>query len=176
MLNAIKKWALKRELRKRMMSRKRNAAFFNFHTAKTVGIIFVYDAASIQALQDLTAFLTSRNIECNALCYYLEKEQPATTAPELQFFGKREVNWLGKCLSPAAGDFIGRPFDILIDFTVTPVPPVRYLSVLSLAKMKVGRKNYPGHPYDFVLASGNAATALFVEDLKHYLLTIDMKN
>jgi len=178
MFKGIKKWAFKRSLRKSMKARKRSKGFFNFNTAKTVGIIFVYDPAVLQAVEDLKLFLLTKDIQCKALAYYSGKEVPEKLVdnPYIRYFGKQDINWYGKCLSAEANVFINQDFDILIDFTTINISFMHRLSLLSLAKMKVGRHSYPDHPYDFILADGNALPNFFVEELKHYLLTIDMKN
>jgi hypothetical protein len=178
MLKAIKKWAVKRSLRKSMKMRKRSKGFFNFNTAKTVGIIFVYDLSVLQAVEELRSFLQAKNIQCKALAYYSGKDVPSKLVdnPYIRYFGKQEVNWYGKCLSAEANVFINQNFDILIDFTTTNISFMHQLRLLSLAKMKVGRRSYPDHPYDFILSDGNAMPNFFVEELKHYLLTIDMIN
>ena len=178
MLKAVKKWVAKRSLRKSMKTRKRSKGFFNFNTAKTVGIIFVYDPAVLQAVEELKLFLSAKNIQCKALAYYSGKEVPAILVdhPYIRYFGKQEINWYGKCLSAEANVFLNQHFDILIDFTTTNISFMHHLPLLSMAKMKVGRRAYPNHPYDFILADGNAMPNFFVEELKHYLLTIDMIN
>jgi len=178
MFKAVKKWVIKRNLRKSMKTRKRHKGFYNFKTAKTVGIIFVYDHLVLQAVEELKAFLSAKNIQCKALAYYLDKEVPLKLVgnPYIRYFNKHEVNWCCKCLSAEANLFINQNFDILIDFSITNIPIMRHLPLLSLAKMKVGRYSYPDHPYDFVLSDSNAKPGVFVEALKHYLLTIDMIN
>jgi len=176
MLTSFKKWVLTRSLRKYMKTQSRNKGFFNFNTAETVGIIFVYDPIVLQAVESLKAFLTAKNIPCQGLSYYSGKKVPPELIdhPYIQYFGKQEVNWYGKCMSKEANVFLSQNFDILIDFSTTNIPVMQYLPILSMAKMKVGRQTYPEHPYDFVLSDGSATPDIFVEELKHYLLTIDM--
>jgi hypothetical protein len=178
MLKSIKKWVFKRNLRKNMKTRKRTKGFFSFNTAKTVGIIFVYEPLVLQAIEELKTFLSTKDIQCKALAYYSGKEAPSklVNSPYISYFGKREVSWYGKCLSDEAKVFTNQSFDILINFVTASIPVMHYLPMLSLAKMKVGRQSYPDHPYDFVLSDGCATPDHFVEELKHYLLTIDMKN
>jgi len=178
MFKAVKKWAAGRNLRKSLKARKRTKGFFSFNTAKTIGIIFVYDPLVFQAVEELKAFLSAKNIQCKALVYYQGKEVPIALVDNsyIRYFGKHEVNWYGKCLSAEAKVFINQNFDILIDFSTTVTPVLHYLRLLSLAKMKVGRQAYPGHPYEFVLSAGNANPKLFADELKHYLLTIEMIN
>jgi hypothetical protein len=87
------------------------------------------------------------------------------------------VNWYGRPLSNEVFEFIKKPFDILIDFTLNDVVVLHYIAALSVAKMKIGRRLYPDNPYDFVLSTGTQVDHhLFVEQLKHYMVTIDMKN
>lgn len=176
MLKAIKKGLLNKALRKKMKACKCAKGFFNFNTAKTVGILFAYDHSIIQVVEDLKEFLAKKNIQCKALAYYSGKEVPVALIdnPYIRYFGKHEVNWYGKCLSAEANVFINQVYDILIDFSIATTPVLHYLRMLSLAKMKTGRLSYPGHPYDFVLSAGSANPKLFADELKHYLLTIEM--
>ncbi|MCL2097610.1 MAG: hypothetical protein FWH23_02475 [Bacteroidales bacterium] len=178
MLKAFKKWKIKRYLRKSLKTRKRSKGFFNFNTAETVGIIFVYDHLVLQAVESLKVFLTAKNIQCKGLAYYSGKKVPSELVdnPYIRYFGKHEVNWYNKSLSAEANLFINQNFDILIDFSTSNIPVMQYLPLLSMAKMKVGRQSYPNNPYDFVLSDGSATPDIFIEELKHYLLTIDMIN
>ena len=178
MLKSLKKWNIKRDLRRQMKLHKRNKGFFNFNTAKTVGIIFMYDPLVLQAVETLKEFLATKNIQCKVLAYYSGKKIPAelVVTPYIRHFGKQEVNWYGKCISDEANLFLKQDFDILIDFSTINIPVMQYLPMFSMAKMKVGRLSYPDNPYDFILSDGSATPDIFVEGLKHYLLTIDMKN
>jgi len=178
MFKGIKEWAFRRCLRRKIKTHKRTKGFFNFNTAKTVGLIFVYEPSVLQAIKELRAFLKTKRIHCKALSFYLNKEVPIELVDNryIRYFGKHEVNWYGKCLSAEANVFIKQDFDILIDFSTKTNPVMHYLTMLSRAKMKLGRLSYPDHPYDFVLSDGMAAPNIFMKEVKHYLLTIDMKS
>jgi hypothetical protein len=178
MYKTIKRYALKYSLKKHLREFSRHKHFFNFNNAKKIGIVFTYRKEVDDAVQRLVNYFQSRDIEVNVLCYYDEKEIPAKVTPSyMKAICKRDVSWYGRPLLDYVHEFIRTPFDILIDLDLDDFPVINYIVTLSVAKMKAGRRSYCGNPYDFVLSMvGKIDHHLFVEQLKHYLLTIDMKN
>ncbi|MDR2448572.1 MAG: hypothetical protein LBD52_01255 [Prevotellaceae bacterium] len=179
MYKTIKRYALKYSLKKHLRVLPRHKYFFNFNNAKKIGILFAYQKEVNEAVYNLMDYFKSRGTQVNALCYYNEKEFPEdfVIRPLVNVFCKRDVNWYGRPLLDHVHEFIKMPFDILIDFDLDNVPVTNYIVTLSVAKMKVGRGSYPGNPYDFVLSTVDKIDHhLFVEQLKHYMVTIDMKN
>jgi hypothetical protein len=179
MYKAIKRYALKYNLKKHLRVLSRQRHFFNFNNAKKIGILFMYRKELNEAVYNLMDYFKSKNIEVNALCYYNEKEFPGNfvAPPLVNAFCKRDVNWYGRPLLDKIFEFIKTPFDILIDFDLNDTPVINYIATLSLSKMKVGRHSSSGNPYDFVLSTVDKIDHhLFVEQLKHYMVTIDMKN
>jgi hypothetical protein len=178
MFKALKRVILKRDLKKRERISPCTKVFSNFNTAKTVGIVFPYDAATGEAVELLIGFLATRGIDVKTLGYSHSKVIPSDFPASLTpVFCKWDVSRFGRPTSDAASDFMRTPFDIYIDFTLTDIPVMQYIAALSMAKMKVGRWSYAGNPYDFVLSlPGNADADSFVAQLKHYMVTINMKN
>jgi hypothetical protein len=179
MYKTIKRYALKYSLKKYLRVLPRQKFFFNFNNAGKIGILYTYRKEVDEAVRELMTYFKSRNIKVDALCYHDEKEFPASfvTHSHINIFCKREVNWYGRPLLSHVFEFIKTPFDILIDFDLDSMPVINYIVTLSVAKMKVGRCAYCGNPYDFVLSTGEKIDhRLFVEQLKHYMVTIDMKN
>jgi hypothetical protein len=179
MYKTIKRYALKYSLKRHLRALPRHKYFSNFHNAEKIGIVFTYRKEVSKAVRHLVSYFRSRDIKVNVLCYYGEKEIPAELiAPSyMNVFCTRDVNWYGRPLLDHVQEFIKTPFDILIDFDLNDAPVINYITALSVAKMKAGRRSYCGNPYDFVLSTGDEIDHhLFVEQLKHYMLTIDMKN
>ncbi|MDR3181045.1 MAG: hypothetical protein LBT61_03840 [Prevotellaceae bacterium] len=179
MYKTIKRYALKYSLKKHLRVLSRHKYFFNFNNAEKIGIVYTYRKGVGEAVRSLMDYFKSRNIKVDVLCYYNEKEIPEgfVTSPRVNVFCKRDVNWYGRPLLGHVFEFIKTPFDILIDFDLDNTPVTNYIVTLSVAKMKAGRSAYNGNPYDFVLSTGDKIDhLLFVEQLKHYMLTIDMKN
>ncbi len=170
---------IKYDLRKLQKVRKRSPRFFNFNTAKTVGVLFTYDPETEKAVEALMTFVSKNYISGRAIGYYPDKKLPEnlTSSPLRQYFCKPDVNWYGKCVNPEAVSFVEQEFDILVDFNLTDEPVMHYLAKLSMSRMKVGRRAYPGNPYDFILSTGEQLSPkVFEEELERYLLTIDMRN
>ncbi len=178
MFKSFKQYIANRDIRKSLPSHHRFASFVSFNTAKTVGILYTFDSETEKAVEDLIAYLSTKYISCRTVIYYPEKKMPEdfTMIPARQYFCKSAVNWYGKPIPSEILYFTEQEFDILIDFNLKKIPAEHYLSSLSVAHMKVGRTAYPDNPYDFVLSTKEQESpALFVEELKHYLLTIDMR-
>ncbi|MDR2801607.1 MAG: hypothetical protein LBB31_00130, partial [Prevotellaceae bacterium] len=73
-------------------------------------------------------------------------------------------------------NFMQSPFDILIDFSCSPCYPMQYVATLSHAQMRVGKVAYPDNPYEFILTIPEKNdNNFFIEQLKHYLLSIQIK-
>jgi hypothetical protein len=179
MYKAIKRCALKYNLKKYLRVLSRSKHFFNFNNAEKIGILFTYQEEVNNAVYNLMDYFKSRNIRVNALCYYDQKEfsEDFVLRPAVDVFCKRNVNWYGRPLVDKVFDFIKTPFDILIDFDLDSIPATHYIATLSVASMKVGQRSYCDNPYDFVLSTVDKVDHhLFVEQLKHYMVTIDMKN
>ncbi|MDR0692727.1 MAG: hypothetical protein LBF69_06795 [Prevotellaceae bacterium] len=179
MYKTVKRFALRYNLKKHLRALPRRKRFFNFNTAKKIGILFAYQKEMNEEVYNLIEYFKSKNIKVDVLCYYNEKEFPENFVmrPPANVFCRRDVNWYGRPLLDHVFEFIKTPFDILIDFNLNDAPVTNYIVTLSVAKMKVGRNAYPGNSYDFVLSTVDKIDHhLFVEQLKHYMVTIDMKN
>jgi hypothetical protein len=179
MYKTIKRYALKHSLRKHLRVLSRHKHFFNFNNAEKIGIVYTCQEEVDEAVCSLMTYFKSRNIKVNVLCYYNEKEFPKGLAmrPPVDVFCKRDVNWYGRPLLDRVFEFIKTPFDILIDFDLSKASVINYIVTLSVAKMKVGRLAYCDNPYDFVLSTVDKVDHhFFVDQLKHYMVTIDMKN
>lgn len=171
---SIGRRALKRQCRQQQSERK----FHNFNTAKSVGILYLYSTATDNDIHMLTKFLTERNIKVQALAYSPESTPPQSfvTTINKRLFYKEQLNWFGKPVSGEVDNFIRSNFDILIDFGNAPCYPMQYVATLSCAQMRVGKVAYPGNPYEFILSIPEQGdNKFFIEQLKHYLLSIQIK-
>jgi hypothetical protein len=179
MFNELKRFVMNHDLKKNQRTLIREKHFFNFNTAQKIAVLFTFTDNIKNNIHDLIDYFQTKKIEISTLCYYDEKTFPENfiTDYPMHFFCKKNVNWYGKPTDEEVVKFIKTPFDILIDFNLTAKPVIKYINILSVAKMKVGRSSYPDNPYDFILSTGEKVDHdLFVKELKHYLQTIDMKN
>jgi hypothetical protein len=178
MFGGIKKsignWVLKKQRKQQQCARH----FHNFNTAKTVGIVYLYDVVTDNDVNLLIKFFTDRNIKVRALAYSPEIVVPQSfiTTINKRLFCREQLNWFGKPMADEVDNFIQTPFDILIDFSCSPCYQIQYVATLSHAQMRVGKLAYPGNPYEFILTIPDQTdNKFFMAQLKHYLLSIQIK-
>ncbi|MDR0695127.1 MAG: hypothetical protein LBF81_07510 [Prevotellaceae bacterium] len=178
MFGGVKRSIGRRILKKQRKYQQCKRQFHNFNTAKSVGILYLYNPTTENDIQMLVRFLTERNIKVQLLAYSPEPAPPQSfiTTVNKRLFHKDQLNWFGKPVTGEVDNFIRSPFDILIDFSHSLCYPMQYVATLSHAQMRVGKIAYPDNPYEFILTvpeQGN--NKLFIEQLKHYLLSIQIK-
>jgi len=152
--------------------------FHNFNTAKKVGLLYLYDVKMDSEINEFAKFFAGRQIKVQLLAYTPEAVLPQSflTTINKKMFCREQLNWFKKPAAPEVDTFIQEPFDILIDFSSAPIYPLQYIATLSHAQMRVGKLSYPDNPYEFILSvPENTDTSFFIEQLKHYLLSIQTK-
>jgi hypothetical protein len=138
----------------------------------------LYDEAVDNDIQQLMRFLAERGKKVQSLAYSPEAEPPKSfiITVNKRLFHKEQLNWFGKPVTGEVDNFIQLPFDILIDFSSSPCYPLQYVATLSHAQMRVGKVAYPDNPYEFILTIPEQNdNKFFIEQLKHYLLSIQIK-
>jgi hypothetical protein len=178
MFNGIKRRIGNYTLKKQRKEQGCERHFHNFSTAKSVGLLYPYDTATDGDINTFMRFFAEQGIKAQSLAYIPEAVIPQTfvTTVTKRIFCREQLNWFKKPVSGDVDNFIKEPFDILIDFSRTQVYPLQYIATLSAAQMRVGKLTYPGNPYEFILTiPENADNKFFIEQLKHYLLSIQIK-
>jgi len=166
-------------LKKEMQSYTRQAHFVNFSLAKHVGIVYCQAKDAVWELNDLLVILNRKQIKVSIMVYTPTPSIPSDFLITLNkfIFCKRELNWYYKPEPKEVQRFIETSFDILIDFTRSKQFPIHYIMSLSRAVMKIGRNNYAGNPYDFVMAvPEDKEDTFYFEQLKHYFKHISVKD
>jgi hypothetical protein len=178
MFNGVKQYFGMRAIKKlrRLQDTKRH--FHNFETAKSVALLYPYDTSVDAEIDRFMRFFAERQIKVQALAFIDDKVVPETYKAKLNksVFCAEHLNWYNKPMVDLVEEFIRQPFDILIDFSPAPLFPLQYITALSRASMRVGKISYPGSPYEFILSiPENASHTFFIEQLQHYLLSIQIK-
>ncbi len=174
--NKIGSIVLDRELK----SRTRHTEFNNLRSASTVG--FIFDAENREyysAAKEFMNFVEQKgNIKVFGLAF-VSKSDLIGYFPYrkgVDYFGLNKQNWYGKPLDEGIEEFIERPFDILIDISLSEIYPVKYIFALSKAKFKICNNCAKAKHADFVLELDRINDLdLFIEQVKHYLETIEPK-
>ena len=128
-------------LKKKMAGMTRKVYFTNINQVKNIGI--VWDASVIEDFAGLSRFyqkMHERNIEVIIQGFFPEKNLPDryTAIRYLTCLRKKEMNFFFQPVSSESNTFIRKRFDILIDVNFNNLFPLRYISSLSNAGLKVG--------------------------------------
>ncbi|MEN8121514.1 MAG: hypothetical protein ABFS35_14270 [Bacteroidota bacterium] len=166
-------------LEKELKSRKRAVVFNNFNSASTIG--FIFDAENknrYAAAKEFMNYVEERGIKVNGLAFVSKSEQIGYLPYRkgVDYFGLDKQNWYGRPADEGIAEFIERPLNILIDISLTKIYPVEYIFALSRAEFKICNNSSKAKYADFVLELDRMDDLeLFIEQVKHYLETIETK-
>jgi len=166
-------------LKKELKSRKRRVVYNNFNSASSIG--FIFDAENKEnyaSAKEFMNYVEERGIKVNGLAF-VSKSDLIGYFPYrkgVDYFGLNKQNWFGKPSDEGIEEFIERPFDILIDISLSNTYPIEYVFALSRAGFKICNNSSKAKYADFVLKLERIDDlGLFVEQVKHYLETIETK-
>jgi len=166
-------------LERNLKSRKRPVIYNNFNSSSTIG--FIFDAENKEnytAAKEFMNYVEERGIKVNGLAFVYKSDLIGYFPYKkgVDYFGLDKQNWYGKPIDDGIDEFIERPFDILIDISLSKIYPVEYIFALSKAKFKICNNSAKAQYADFVLNLSRADDlGLFIEQIKHYLETIETK-
>lgn len=169
--NVIGNYFLSLELK----SLHRNKTFMNMEEAKTVGILFdATQPENFDLIKKYIIYLKDMKKRVRAIGFYNQKETPpmAYSKLEYDFFTLKDLNWYNFPDNIYVRNFIEDEYDILLDLNIYDSFPLRYVSAVSKAKFKVGKKS-PGN-----YRENNSTFDLMIDadaskGIKYFLRTID---
>lgn len=181
-MNLFKNIRLKRGeaiLRKKVQNIKRNKFRGNLASVKKIGI--VWDVASVGDFEHLSQFnqkMNERGIDVKVIGYYPGKLLPdrLTAIRFLWCLKKSDLNFFFIPLSEEAELFTSTPFDVLIDMNFNNVFPLKYISAMSSASLKVGlfNKGTCTEYYDLMFEIKKPVNAGdYLSNIIHYLELIN---
>jgi hypothetical protein len=120
---------------------KRKASYINIELVKNIGI--VWDASSTEEFPSLSKFhqrMAEKKAEVNILGYYSGNSLPNqyTAIRYLSIIKKEELSFFYQPVSSEISTFVNKNFDVLIDLNFKKLLPLKYISSLSNARLKVG--------------------------------------
>ncbi|OQY03593.1 MAG: hypothetical protein B6I20_04720 [Bacteroidetes bacterium 4572_117] len=166
-------------LKKELKSLERSVVFNNFNSALTIGFIFnAMNKEYHSKAKDFINYVEDRGIKTFGIAY-VEKSDLIGYLPYkkgVSYFGLDKKNWYGKPIDQGAEEFIKRPFDILIDISLSEIYQVKHIFALSKAKFKICNDSVKTKYADFVLKLDNKdKLELLIEQIIHYLEIIETK-
>jgi hypothetical protein len=128
-------------LSKKASRLERKVSYSSFGDIRSIGI--VWDASRPSEFLCLSRFhqqMQSKKIEVKIFGYYPGKNLPDqyTAIMYLTCIRKDEISKFYLPMTSEANTFINNPFDVLIDINFDRQYPLRYITMLSRAKLKVG--------------------------------------
>lgn len=162
-------------LEKKLDKVSRKVCYTNIGQVKKIGI--VWDASVVSDFTCLSKFyqkMNERNIEVRIIGYFPGKKLPDeyTALRYMTCIRRDEVSFFFVPSSSECNSFTGDHFDVLIDINFRNLLPLRYISSLTNAGLKVGlydsEKN--GKNYDLMLdLSKPVNIELYLDQVLHYL-------
>lgn len=166
-------------LEKELKSRRRQVVYNNFSSASTIG--FIFDAENKEyyfAAKKFMNYVEERGIKVFGLAIVSKSDLIGYFPYKkgVDYFGLDKQNWYGRPKDEGIEEFIEHPFNILIDISLSEIYAVEYIFALSKARFKICNNSTKAKYADFVLELDRIDDLeLFIEQVKHYLETIETK-
>lgn len=149
--------------------------------AKSVGIVF--DATSTEdfdLVKKYITYLREMKKRVKAIGFINQKGIPALAYSKLEydFFSLKELSWSNIPKSIYVTNFIKEEYDILLDLNLQDLFPLKYISSLSKAKFKVGRKSEHDNPVFDLMIEADISKGLkyFLRNIDTYLFIINKRH
>lgn len=159
-------------LNKRIRHVRRDKAIRNFSTAGTACIIFQCTGiGDFSVIKELREYLEGQEIEAFIIGYVNAKQIPDQFLLRTGFncFCLKDLNFWHIPMAPFLQGFEQKEFDLLLDFSMEDHFPLRYLSLMSRSRYKIGRYTEEDI-YDLMIDIGKEKKLdYFCEQVRHYL-------
>ena len=177
MLSSIQEFLGKRSILS-ALKQCREKKILNFHTAKTMGIVFMAtDEWDMKILENFIQTVEKNNIQVKVIGWVNEKEIPSKFKENqtITFLSKKDLNFWGLPYSENFRNFVTQKHDILVDFSFIPNTITSVISAKTNAKMKVSKDmEETRNIFDFLIKiDNNAKQSTFTEQVTYYLNTIN---
>lgn len=164
--------AMKKVARKKQM--------VNLQDARSIGIIYlVTDEKAFRLIKSIQKNLSDRKREVMVVGYIDSPDIPTyCIVPDSgYFFNQHDINWLSIPKNDYLNKFVQKKFDILIDLSDDNMFTLKYISGLSVAKLKVGKysKEHEKIMDLMINAKKDKSIEFFIDQSLFYLRTINNK-
>ncbi|MDR3226318.1 MAG: hypothetical protein LBT56_01425 [Prevotellaceae bacterium] len=180
MVEFFKKLIGERILKTRASKNKREKAFCNIDSMKSVGILFENTGNMYVVANKMMKFFLSRRIKISAIVFENIKQSELENRKQfptyVKIFTKSNLTWYGKPDCNETDKFMSQNFDVLIDMSRSSNYVFKYISTLSMAKFKIGGIEYQNDPFDLILLEKSDDVTKFVSLIINFLSTIKVQN
>ena len=170
-------WA-RAKIRRRLRKTYRNKKFNNLRNSHKIGII--WDGSYQESFGEINSFyqkMKANGIQVDIICYYPGDILPDqyTALRYLKCFKRTDLNFFYIPKLDELEDFIGTPYEVLIDINFKNRFPLYYITALSKAEFKIGASKSIDHEaLDMTLElNDNSDIRYYLEQVEHYLNMIN---
>ncbi len=142
---------------------------------KSVGFVLSVDTEIVpEAINNMISILEHRGVEYKGLVLNLNNKNNVFDCDNenIIVLGKGGINFAGIPDISKVNDFIKIEYDLLIDFSLDYSFAADYIVKSTASHFRIGRINYPDHPYDFVISNKDVSHRTYISSLIHYLSSI----
>lgn len=172
MIESIKRFFQKKEIRKNLKNLERRLEFQSVELARSIGVVYVVESeADYIRVDNWIKKLFAQGKEIRVIGYHHSDNVPHYCIPKLkhEYYSKKDVNWYGKPVRSSLNDFINEPFDLLIDLTMVDNYTIKHVVSSSVSSMKIGKKtNGYEDIYDLMITLNETHD---MEDLIYFIET-----
>lgn len=158
----------------RLKNTRRNKKFNSLHNTHKIGI--AWDGSDTRDFEAIASFyheMQKLNIQTDIICYYPDKVLPDkyTAIRYLSCIKESDLSYFYIPRSSDIEEFINTPYEILIDINNNNYFPLKYITVLSRAELKIGPDSsaYRDMLDMTIKISGNYEVSYYLEQVKYYL-------
>ena len=150
----------------------------NLEDARRIGILYTLDEVpDYDRVSEFVSQLQGKQKEVKALGFVNNKNLIQRFLPKLSydFFSNRDLTWFYKPIHTQVKDFIEKEFDLLIDLSLHDNFPLKYISGLSKALLRVGKFSEENTAYyDLMIDMKPSMTSEdYLGQIQHYLTIIN---
>lgn len=150
-----------------------------FHRIKTVKnadsiqkalVLIDYTADYLDRLKSLNNWFSKRSIDYTILLYFPSKKYPDSlvAVDRVHFFTPADCNFWGAPTHPELERQMGLGYDMLIEFDEYPSFPLEWISRLSAAPFKIGRRVAKSH-LDLIISGKTTEDQEYTREIIHWL-------
>ena len=136
---------------------------FKFENVKSIGILFDSNSKDINSLiNKISTEFKSKSgvISINELAYNVDDDKkPEQIGIPTVYFTDDDLNWYGKPKFKDVENFLNTPFDLLINLAENNTWPIKFCTMLSQAKFKVGMLDENTNVYDFMIETNSKTSS-----------------
>ncbi len=159
----------------------RTKMFVNMQDARSVGIVFdATQGSNFDLVKKYIVYLKEMKKRVKAIGFYDQKVLPTMAYSKLEydFFCQKDLSWYNVPKNVYVKNFIQDDYDILLDLNLNDLFPLRYISTMSKAKFKVGKKsNRNNSIFDLMIETADGkGLKYFLKNIDTYLFIINKKH